>query len=191
MRIIVDAMGGDHAPNQAVLGAIDAVKSQNVEVVLVGRGEVILETLKEEGVQNLQNEKYMKMAMNALVIVIFLIMNIILISIKMLSELDARRRRADFLTCMGMYKKDRDKLIMKEVLVDHHLLPAVISMAVSLAFTLVVCYARAYETADILNYMKMMVPMWAAYLGASTVILTVLSMIYARTVEGKKYARRS
>lgn len=53
MRIIVDAMGGDHAPAQAVLGAIDAVKSQNVEVVLVGRGETILETLRDAGIHDL------------------------------------------------------------------------------------------------------------------------------------------
>lgn len=53
MRILVDAMGGDHAPNQIVLGAIDAVKNQDVEVVLVGRGETILQTLKAEGIQDL------------------------------------------------------------------------------------------------------------------------------------------
>ena len=147
--------------------------------------------LKEDGIQNLQTERYMKMVMNILVIVIFMIMNIILVSIKMLSELDPKRRRADFLTCMGMYKKDRDKLIIKEVLVDLHLLPMIISMAVSLAFTFVVFYARMYNLADIQNYLKYMIPMWAAYILASTVIISILSIIYARTVEGKKYARRS
>ena len=147
--------------------------------------------LKADGIQNLQTERYMKMVMNTLVIVIFLIMNIILVSIKMLSELDPKRRRADFLTCMGMYKKDRDKLIIKEVLVDLHLLPMVISMAVSLAFTFVVFHARMYLLADIQNYLKYMVPMWAAYILVSTVINTILSIIYARAVEGKKYARRS
>lgn len=147
--------------------------------------------LKEDGVENLQTERYMKMVMNLLVIVIFIIMNIILVSIKMLSELDPKRRRADFLTCMGMYKKDRDKLIMKEMLVDHHLLPMVISMAVSLAFTFVVFYARMYSFSDIQNYLKYMIPMWIAYIVISTVIITILSIIYARAVEGKKYARRS
>lgn len=53
MRIIVDAMGGDHAPAQVVLGAIDAVKSRNVNVVLVGRGEEILKALKDEGIHDL------------------------------------------------------------------------------------------------------------------------------------------
>ena len=147
--------------------------------------------LKEDGIQNLQTEQYMKMVMNALVIVIFLIMNIILVSIKMLSELDPKRRRADFLTCMGMYQKDRNKLVIKEILVDHHLLPMVISMAVSLVFTFVVFHARMYLLADIQNYLKYMIPLWTAYIVVSTGIITILSIMYARAVEGKKYARRS
>ena len=42
MRIIVDAMGGDYAPDEIVLGALDAAKELNVEITLVGRGEEIL-----------------------------------------------------------------------------------------------------------------------------------------------------
>lgn len=146
---------------------------------------------KEDGIKNLQTERFMKMVMNTLVIAIFFIMNIILVSIKMLSELDSNRRRADFLTCMGMYKKDRDKLIIKEILVDHHLIPLIISMISALAFTFVVFHARMYSIADIQNYMKLMVPMWAAYILGSTVMIGILAIMYARIVEGKKYARRS
>ena len=133
----------------------------------------------------------MKMVMNILVIAIFFIMNIILVSIKMLSEIDPNRRRSDFLTCMGMYKRDRDKLVIKEILVDHHMMPLLISMVSALAFTFVVFHARMYSSADIVNYMKLMIPMWAAYILGSTVVIGILSLLYARTVEGKKYARRS
>jgi hypothetical protein len=48
-----------------------------------------------------------------------------------------------------------------------------------------------YQLADIQNYLKYMIPMWASYIVGSTVIITILSIIYARAVEGKKYARRS
>jgi len=50
MKIIVDAMGGDHAPEAPVKGALDAVKEYGIEVVLVGRGEAILSVLKENGI---------------------------------------------------------------------------------------------------------------------------------------------
>src|SRR5918998_6097744 len=36
MRIILDALGGDHAPQQTVAGAVAAARELNVEIVLVG-----------------------------------------------------------------------------------------------------------------------------------------------------------
>ena len=53
MKIILDAMGGDLAPEAPVRGAIDAAKAYCVEIVLVGRGEEILEVLKKQGIDNL------------------------------------------------------------------------------------------------------------------------------------------
>lgn len=53
MKIIVDAMGGDNAPLSNVQGALDAVAELGVEVILVGRGEEILQCLKEQGVTDL------------------------------------------------------------------------------------------------------------------------------------------
>ena len=46
MKIILDAMGGDNAPEAPVLGALDAVKTYGADIILVGRGEEILEVLK-------------------------------------------------------------------------------------------------------------------------------------------------
>ena len=53
MKIILDAMGGDHAPEAPVMGAIDAVKAYGAEITLVGRGPEILEVLKKNGIDNL------------------------------------------------------------------------------------------------------------------------------------------
>ena len=39
MKIIVDAMGGDNAPQAPVMGAIQASKEYGVDIILVGRGE--------------------------------------------------------------------------------------------------------------------------------------------------------
>lgn len=41
MRIVLDAMGGDHAPAQPVAAALDAVSTLGVEVVLVGREDAV------------------------------------------------------------------------------------------------------------------------------------------------------
>ena len=53
MKIIIDAMGGDHAPQAPVLGALQAVKDFGVHVTLVGRGDEILEVLRKNGIEDL------------------------------------------------------------------------------------------------------------------------------------------
>jgi len=53
MKIILDAMGGDNAPEAAVLGAIEANKLYGSEITLVGRGEAILEVLRKHNIENL------------------------------------------------------------------------------------------------------------------------------------------
>ena len=42
MKIIVDAMGGDNAPEAIVQGALEAGRLHDVEIILVGRTTEIL-----------------------------------------------------------------------------------------------------------------------------------------------------
>ena len=53
MKIILDAMGGDNAPEAPVLGALEAARDFGTEITLVGRGEEILAVLKKHGIENL------------------------------------------------------------------------------------------------------------------------------------------
>ena len=53
MKIILDAMGGDHAPEAPVMGALQAAKDFGAEITLVGRGEAILEVLRSNGIADL------------------------------------------------------------------------------------------------------------------------------------------
>jgi len=53
MKIILDAMGGDNAPEAVVAGALEALKAYNCQIILVGKGEAILEVLKKQGVSDL------------------------------------------------------------------------------------------------------------------------------------------
>lgn len=54
MKIIVDAMGGDHAPAEIVKGAVAAKKGLGVDVVLVGRREEIEACLQTEGCTDME-----------------------------------------------------------------------------------------------------------------------------------------
>lgn len=53
MKIILDAMGGDHAPEAPVLGAIQAAKDFGAQITLVGRGQQILDVLNQNGIADL------------------------------------------------------------------------------------------------------------------------------------------
>ena len=47
MKIVIDAMGGDHAPKAIVAGAIEAIKEFNINIVFVGRQDKIEIELKK------------------------------------------------------------------------------------------------------------------------------------------------
>lgn len=53
MKIILDAMGGDLAPEAPVLGAIAASRDFGAQITLVGRGEEILAVMKKHGIRDL------------------------------------------------------------------------------------------------------------------------------------------
>ena len=53
MKIILDAMGGDNAPQAPVMGAVAAAKEFGSQITLVGRGEEILNVLRENGIHDL------------------------------------------------------------------------------------------------------------------------------------------
>ena len=53
MKIILDAMGGDHAPEAPVLGALQAAKDFGAQITLVGDGEKILQVMRAHGIHNL------------------------------------------------------------------------------------------------------------------------------------------
>ena len=47
MKIILDAMGGDNAPDANIKGAINAINKVKADIVLVGKEEVIRSKIKE------------------------------------------------------------------------------------------------------------------------------------------------
>jgi glycerol-3-phosphate acyltransferase PlsX len=53
MKIAVDAMGGDNAPEEIVAGAVEAAREYNIHVILVGYRERIEHELKKYQIKNL------------------------------------------------------------------------------------------------------------------------------------------
>ena len=53
MKIAVDAMGGDRAPQEIVAGAVDAARKLNLQIILVGIQETIEQELQNHDIRNL------------------------------------------------------------------------------------------------------------------------------------------
>ena len=53
MKIIVDAMGGDNAPDEIIKGSLEAVHVHDVDIVLAGKGEEILRSIERLGLKEL------------------------------------------------------------------------------------------------------------------------------------------
>ena len=53
MKIILDAMGGDNAPQAPVMGALQAAKDFGAHIILVGKGEEILQVMNQQGIDTL------------------------------------------------------------------------------------------------------------------------------------------
>src|SRR5579875_3402948 len=53
VRVALDAMGGDHAPGETVLGAVEAAREYGVGVCLVGKEELIKAELAKYETQGL------------------------------------------------------------------------------------------------------------------------------------------
>lgn len=140
---------------------------------------------KQDGIHMITSERVMKMTMNGLVIVIFVIMYFILIIIKMLSEMETNRKRALFLNHMGMRQKDRLRLIKKEYFYYYYFLPIIIGTVAAVIFTFMMFIARMYSAQEILQYLMYMLQIWGGFYIISLSIMWIQMTIYARKVEVK------
>ena len=65
MKILLDAMGGDNAPDSVIKGAINAINQINSDVILIGVQDVIEKKVKEfygKSLQEISNRLYIKNA---------------------------------------------------------------------------------------------------------------------------------
>lgn len=141
--------------------------------------------MKDAAIKNLQTERLMKITMNSLLIAVFFFMNILLLIIKMLSEMELNIKRTEFFNCMGMRKKERIRLMRKELLHHYYLIPAGAAALFASAYTACAIHARMYTAVDIKAVISNMAPLWAGYFLFSTVSMWIITTIYAHRMEGK------
>lgn len=139
--------------------------------------------IKKNSVQKLRTERIMKSVMNGLMFILFVLIYLVLLIVKVLMERESVLRRSEFLVCMGMRERDRKRLIRTELFRYFYALPGIIAAAGAGIFTALVFQARQYETADIVNYLRLVLPLWAACLIATGGAVGAGLFWYAHKVE--------
>jgi len=139
--------------------------------------------MKDAAVKNVLTERFMKITMNGLAIIVFFVMNLMLVVIKMLSEMELNLKRTEFLTCMGMRKKERIRLMRREFLQYYYFLPLGLAVISAAIFVLCTIHARMYSVETIRAYLENMIPMWAGYMVLSTVVMWIATTVYTYRME--------
>ncbi|MBC5742031.1 hypothetical protein FMM74_000165 [Lachnospiraceae bacterium MD308] len=140
---------------------------------------------KPQAVLDLRTERLMKTALNLLVMIVSFLIYFVFLNVKMATEADLTAKRTEFLTCMGMRRKERKALVRNELLRYYYLFPTGAAAALALLFTAAVFLARQYTRADILHYIRAAVPVWAVSLLSVGILVVIRVTVYIRRAEEK------
>ena len=134
---------------------------------------------KNEAVDNLMTERAMKVIVNGFAMVILLVAGIFLICVKVFSDSEEQKKRAVFLECMGMRKRERNTLLKKEIS-RFYKIPCMIGIVSSIAFTLAVFHARMYTAVDMWHYTGCAAIIWIVYLLLYGAVILYLERVTTR-----------
>lgn len=139
---------------------------------------------KETGISDVRTEYLMKTIANSFVLVILLMSSLFLICVKNISEMEEKRGRAEFLKCMGMRRKERVHILKKELYL-FYVVPAVLSIGVTVCFTAAGFYVRMYSFGVMKEYLMCAVWIWLGWLLAEGGSVWCLGRWLVRKVEGR------
>lgn len=139
---------------------------------------------KKTAVIDWETEYMLKLIINVTMILAMLLISMFLMVIKMLSEMHEKKMRAEFLKCMGMQRKERIRLLKKEIYLFYKL-PILVSMIVTVYFTLATFRARMYGFSVRIAYLKNAMWIWGIYFLIQILFAKSLSQFVIRRVEEK------
>ena len=136
--------------------------------------------IKEQADAEIQMRKSMALFLTAA----FFFASVLLLGIKMMTEKRVNVRRAQFLNCMGMKKKERMSLLRSEMRI-YYILTVVISGALSAGLVSGSLKARLYETPDVNELLKVLVPLAVCEMVLFGIAVWILTEWNIRRIEKK------
>lgn len=113
--------------------------------------------LKEDAQKRFFAELNMKRVMAELLIPLFFLAGVLLVKIKLMTDHKDNRRRTEFLSCMGMRKKERISIMRSEMRI-YYMIMLLVSVFVSGVIIYDTFCVRFYERADVVFMLKKIIP---------------------------------
>lgn len=145
---------------------------------------------KTEGVDNLEKERMMTISMNGMVMGAFVLTAFLLLAIKLLTEQEDNKRRAEFFQCMGMRRKERISILRREIF-SYCYIPFAMAVLPAAGFTAAAFYARMYTAQDITGFLTYLVLFWIIYIIIYSAVVWVWAAVYAHKTEGGAFRNDS
>lgn len=139
---------------------------------------------RDDAAKDLKTERIMKPFLNIFVVITMTLAGIFVLYVKVMSEMEEKKRRAEFLECMGMRKEERIRLLRRELYL-FYVVPFGTALLLTAAFTAATFYARMYTVTDIRAYLKLAIPLWICYGVFEWLVVWIFGKITVRSVEGK------
>lgn len=139
---------------------------------------------KKTAISDMETEHMMKLIVNGFMMAVLLMASLFLLYVKTASELDEKKRRAEFLNCMGMREKERIRMLKGELYMFYWF-PALITVFAGFVFTAATFHARMYTGAVIKDYLSYAAWIWFGWFLIEGVYVWLLGLWEVRKVEEK------
>lgn len=139
---------------------------------------------KQTTMEQIESERFMTTVVDIFIMCAFLMGSILVIYLKYESEMTEKKKRNHFLTCIGMSRKDRRKLIRTETEI-YFWIPAVVAAVMVPVLTWEIWNMRAYTKADCVHYLIYLLILAAIYFVVQGIGVKVIEYYTIRKVEGK------
>lgn len=137
---------------------------------------------RQEAVKQRKMEHIMEMIINGFVLALLLVASIMLLRMKVRTELPEMKKRYHFMECFGMHERKR-KAIEKQEVSRFVYAPLGIGMASSLLFTAIVLHIRDFDKTDVINYAIYGSCLWLIYIVIQILNLKLLQHKVVKNIE--------
>ncbi len=137
---------------------------------------------KSEMARQIPRERAMKTEVNVFIIILFVITGFIMFYMKVMSEMEERRKQHTFLALVGMGPKKRRQMVRAEFC-DFLILPLTAATLVTGGFLWLTLNLRLYTMAEKLNYIKTWGMLYAVYAAVQAIGIFALEYYTVRKLD--------